>query len=109
MTRGDNVTIGVDDKGYMLDAEAWSAEIARSFAKKDGMELTPQHFEIIHMLRDYYFEFEMAPPIRLLIKAIGHRLGAEKANSRYLYRLFPEGPAKQACRYAGLPKPVSCV
>jgi tRNA 2-thiouridine synthesizing protein E len=47
--------------------------------------------------------------MRLLVRALGQRLGAEKASSRYLYRLFPAGPAKQACRYAGLPMPVSCI
>jgi tRNA 2-thiouridine synthesizing protein E len=47
--------------------------------------------------------------MRLLVRELAQRLGAEKGQSRYLYRLFPEGPAKQACRYAGLPKPVSCI
>ena len=51
----------------------------------------------------------MAPPMRVLVKAVAVRLGSEKGESRYLYRLFPEGPAKQACRYAGLPRPVSCI
>jgi TusE/DsrC/DsvC family sulfur relay protein len=47
--------------------------------------------------------------MRLLTKVLAARLGKEKASSLYLYQLFPDGPAKQACRYAGLPKPISCI
>jgi TusE/DsrC/DsvC family sulfur relay protein len=51
----------------------------------------------------------VAPAVRVLTKAIGKKLGKDKGNSKYLYQLFPYGPAKQACRYAGLPKPTGCV
>jgi tRNA 2-thiouridine synthesizing protein E len=44
-----------------------------------------------------------------MVKTIGERFGPGKAKSAYLYRLFPEGPARQACKYAGLPKPTGCV
>jgi len=47
--------------------------------------------------------------VRVLTKAVGKKLGKDKGNSKYLYGLFPYGPAKQACRYAGLPKPTGCV
>ena len=33
----------------------------------------------------------------------------DKGNSKYLYELFPYGPGKQACKFAGLPKPTGCV
>jgi len=40
---------------------------------------------------------------------VGKNLGEEKGNSMYLFKLFPGGPAKQACRYAGMPKPTGCI
>ncbi len=64
---------------------------------------------MITFLRDYYFKYQIAPAIRVLSREIGKRLGADKGNTRYLNQLFMFGPAKQACRYAGLPKPTGCV
>lgn len=98
-----------DPLGYLLDDRQWLPSWAQAVARDDGVELSPAHWEVIEFLQEYYAEFRMAPPMRLLVKAVSARLGKDKGNSRYLYRLFPEGPAKQACRYAGLPKPVSCI
>jgi TusE/DsrC/DsvC family sulfur relay protein len=78
-------------------------------AKIDNCELTPSHWEVINFLREYYEEYQIAPAVRVLTKAIGKKLGADKGTSKYLYELFPYGPAKQACKYAGLPKPTGCV
>jgi TusE/DsrC/DsvC family sulfur relay protein len=95
--------------GYLENFADWSSEFALAQAQADGLELTSSHWELINFLRSYYVEFAMAPPMRLLTKAVAMRLGAEKGTSLYLYSLFPDGPAKQACRYAGMPKPVSCI
>jgi dissimilatory sulfite reductase related protein len=100
---------GVDALGYLLDYSAWTAQFAEDSARADGIELTDAHWEILSFLRDYFENFAMAPPMRLLTKAVASKLGKDKGSSLYLYQLFPDGPAKQACRYAGLPKPVSCI
>lgn len=101
--------LALDARGYLLDWQAWDEAVATQMAKAEGLVLSDAHWQIIHLLREYYAAFEVAPPMRLLVKEVGQRLGPEAASSRYLYRLFPDGPAKQACRYAGLPKPVSCI
>ena len=102
-------TLEVDEEGYLADLSKWEPEVANVMAKDDGAELTNEHWEIINFLREYYEEYQIAPAIRVLTKAIGKKLGKDKGNSKYLYELFPYGPAKQACRYGGLPKPTGCV
>jgi len=99
----------VDEEGYLLNLEDWNEDLADFMAKKEDMDLTEAHWEVINFLREYYDEYQIAPMIRVLTKAIGKKLGPEKGNNKYLYELFPEGPAKQACKYAGLPKPTGCV
>lgn len=102
-------TLATDEEGYLENLSDWSTEVAEVMAAQDDQELTEQHWEVINFLREYYDEYQIAPAVRVLTKQIGKRLGAEKGNSKYLYELFPYGPAKQACRYAGLPKPTGCV
>ena len=105
----DGREIELDARGYLCNAADWSIGLAEQMASDDGIVLTLAHWEIINLLREHHESFGLSPPMRLLVKEVGRRFGVDKANSRYLYRLFPEGPAKQACRYAGLPKPVSCI
>jgi len=102
-------TLETDPEGYLRHREDWSRELAIEMADADGVTLSEAHWEVIGFLQDYYEQYEIAPAIRILTKQIGKRFGKEKGNSRYLYELFPRGPAKQACRYAGLPKPTGCV
>lgn len=102
-------TVETDEEGYLTDLNVWDEDIAKVLAKQDNLELTNNHWEVIHFLREYYNEYQIAPAVRVLTKAIGKKLGPEKGNSKYLYELFPYGPAKQACRFAGLPKPTGCI
>ena len=104
-----NMRIAVDEKGYLLDPSDWTPEVATGMASADRIELTPDHWEVIAIFRDYYTRFEIEPPMRALVKEVRLRMGDAKGNSRFLYQLFPAGPPTQACRYAGLPRPVSCI
>lgn len=102
-------TYEVDEEGYLTNLDDWNKKIADYIAREEGLEMTDAHWEVITFLRNYYEEFKIAPMIRVLTKAIGKKLGKEKGNTKYLYELYPEGPAKQACKIAGLPKPTGCV
>jgi len=98
-----------DEEGYLLNLSDWNEDVAQFLAQEEKVELTPNHWEVINFLREYYTEYQIAPAIRVLTKAIGKKLGPDKGNNKYLYELFPYGPAKQACKIAGLPKPTGCV
>ena len=69
---------------------------------KASTELTENHWKVINYLRNYYLQFGIAPMIRKLCKETGFKLNE-------IYQMFPSGPAKGACKLAGLPKPTGCV
>jgi tRNA 2-thiouridine synthesizing protein E len=96
-------TYNVDEDGFLQDPEVWNEDVARDFAGTEAVEeLTDDHWKVIHYLRNYYLEFGIAPMIRKLCKETGFKL-------KQIYDLFPSGPAKGACKLAGLPKPTGCV
>lgn len=99
----------VDEKGYLLDWNDWSPEVARIMAAADGITLTDDHWVILELFRAYFDQYDVEPPMRALVRLAREALGEEKGTSRHLYKLFPDGPGTQACRYAGLPRPLSCV
>ena len=102
-------TIEHDEEGYLTDLNQWSEDVAKVIAQVEGVNMTAEHWEVINFLREYYQEYQIAPAIRVLTKALTKKLGAEKGSNKYLYELFPYGPAKQACKIGGLPKPTGCV
>ena len=101
--------LATDPEGFLLDLNDWNREVAALLAQQDGIELSEYHWEIIDFCRDYYHEYRIIPIMRILARAIRDRLGAAKGESLYLYRLFPQGPVRQAARIGGLPKPPSCI
>ncbi len=93
----------VDEDGFLQDPEVWNEAVAKDFMTTEGItELTENHWKVIKMLRDYYLQFGIAPMVRKVCKETGFKLGQ-------IYELFPSGPAKGACKLAGLPKPTGCV
>ncbi|HEX20420.1 MAG TPA: TusE/DsrC/DsvC family sulfur relay protein [Acidiferrobacteraceae bacterium] len=102
-------SLETDEEGYLANLSEWSEEAATALAEAEGIDMSTNHWEVVNFLREYYEEYQIAPAVRVLTKAIGKKLGKDKGNSKYLYELFPYGPAKQACKIAGLPKPTGCV
>lgn len=93
----------VDGDGFLSQPEIWNDEVARLIAKQDGIEdMNEKHWAIIKVIRKNWEEKGMAPMIRVICQETGVRL-------REIYELFPLGPARGACRVAGLPKPDGCV
>jgi len=95
--------IEVDEGGFIQETEKWSKEVAEDLAKTEGVyPMSNEHWKVVNYIRNYYLEYEIAPPIRKLVKETG-------LNLKDIYELFPSGPAKGACKVAGLPKPTGCV
>ncbi|BAH83425.1 predicted sulfite reductase subunit [Candidatus Ishikawaella capsulata Mpkobe] len=101
--------IEFDAEGYLKDINYWSEKLAIDIAQKEGIVLNNIHWDIVHFLHQFYKDFNISPGMRLLVKAVENKYGKEIGNSQYLYFLFPKGPAKQATKIAGLPKPVNCI
>lgn len=101
--------IETDAEGYLLNVDDWEEGMIAVLAEQEGIELTEDHLEIIHFVHDFYHEFNTSPAVRMLVKAVEKEHGPEKGNSKYLFKLFRKGPAKQATKLAGLPKPAKCL
>ena len=99
---GDQV-LEIDEDGFIQNPDLWNEVVAGALGKTEGVDdLTEDHWKVVNFLREYYIEFGVAPMIRKLCKSTGFKLSE-------IYDLFPSGPAKGACKIAGLPKPTGCV
>jgi TusE/DsrC/DsvC family sulfur relay protein len=93
----------VDEDGFISDPQQWDEKVAGSLAVTEGVSsLSETHWKLVNYLRDYYLKYNIAPMIRKVCKDTGLPL-------KQIYELFPSGPAKGACKVAGLPKPTGCV
>lgn len=98
--------IKVDNEGYIADHRQWSLRYLSTAAKADDIELTDDHINVAYCLREYYEDFAVAPPMRVLVKKVAVKLGID-VDAQYINNLFPDG-IKQAAKLAGLPKPTGC-
>ncbi|NNK65369.1 MAG: TusE/DsrC/DsvC family sulfur relay protein [Rhodobacteraceae bacterium] len=102
-------TVEHDEEGYIDDLSDWSPDVADVIAEAEGIDMSDEHWAVIEFLRNYYDEYQIAPAVRVLVRAIKKEMGPEIGNNSHMNRLFPGGPAKQACKIAGLPKPTGCI
>jgi len=98
-----------DKEGFLRKLSDWEPPVAEQIARAEKLELTPAHWEVLYLLRDYYREFDASPAMRPLVKYCALQLGADKGRSIYLMSLFPGSPAKLGSKIAGLPKPENCL
>ena len=103
-----NTTLGgseieIDEDGFIQQPDKWSEAVAEDLAKTENASpMGEEAWKVVNYLRKYYLDFGIAPPIRMMCKQTGFNL-------KYIYQLVPSGPAKGACKIAGLPKPTGCV
>ena len=96
-------------EGDLQYYDDWTPEIAEDIAAELNISLTPERWFVINFLRNFYDKYHTSPSIRALVTALKKEVGEDVGNSRYLQKLFPDGPAKIATKIAGLPKPVRCI
>ncbi len=97
------IEIEIDEDGFLQELEKWNEQVANDLAKtEEAYPMSEDSWKLVNYLRNYYLDYEIAPPVRMVIKQTGFDL-------KYIYKLFHGGPAKGACKVAGLPKPTGCV
>jgi len=86
----------VDEEGYLIEPKDWNENIAKEIASQEDINLTEDHWDAIHYMREYYAEHQIAPDVRHVMKHLAARLGQESRNK--IFELFPYGYVKQACK-----------
>lgn len=102
-------TDAFDKEGFLRNLSDWKPQLAEQIAAAENIELTPAHWEVLHLLRAYYHQYDSSPAMRALVKYCAINLGPDKGKSIYLMSLFPGSPAKIGSKIAGLPKPDNCL
>ncbi len=99
----DDADVEFDQDGFMLEPGLWNDAVARAIGREEDIdEMSEDHWSIVNFIREYWKEHDLAPPVRLICQQC-------EVSVRQIYKLFTAGPARGACRVAGLPKPDGCV
>ena len=98
-----NVTVQVNDEGFMTVPTEWTKDIAVELAREEGLaELTPAHWTVIDFCRQSAAGSGKAPTLRTITNGSG-------VSTKEMFALFPKGPAKKVAKISGLGKPEGCV
>jgi len=81
-----------DEEGYLVNLSDWNEALATAMAKADGATLDENHWEVINFLRDYYEEYQIAPAVRVLTKAVGKKTGQGQGHQQVPLRAVPLRP-----------------
>ena len=98
--------LAVDNEGYLLYPDDWDTSVALTLAESIDIEMNEERWVIVNFVRDYFEQNQSVPEARRALKAMTHAFGKEKATRKYLYKLFPYGYGQQACKIAGMRKPL---
>jgi tRNA 2-thiouridine synthesizing protein E len=101
--------IALDKEGYLKDLGNWDEDVAEALAENCQIILRDAHWEVILLVREFYQQHQLSPPMRPLVKLVKMRLGEEKGRSIYLMKLFGGSAAKTVTKIAGLPRPANCL
>jgi tRNA 2-thiouridine synthesizing protein E len=95
-----------DNEGYLVNPEDWDEGIARQLAAEERLDLNDDYWPVLKYMRDYWNEHRIAPDVRHVFTWLAGQRGIDKkAAKEQLFRLFPYGYVKQACKIAGMQRP----
>lgn len=92
----------LDNEGYLVDPADWNEQIAEQFARRENITLTSEHWEVLHFMRRFLEEHQVAPDARFVMRHLTQATGASRNR---LFELFPYGYVQQACKIAGMRRP----
>lgn len=101
----DIMTLDLGEEGYLNNPDDWNETVAETLASREGINLSREHWGVIHYMRDYYSDHGIAADARFVIKYISDELGYGDDARNHLFQLFPYGYVKQACKIAGMKRP----
>jgi tRNA 2-thiouridine synthesizing protein E len=102
----NGVALETYDEGFLLDPCDWNLDVARVLAQSEALEMGDAHWSVVTFVRDHYERYQSVPEARHALKDMQRKLGRDKASRKFLYSLFPYGYGQQACKIAGMRKPL---
>ncbi len=105
MSATKRAQFATDEEGYLIDPADWDESIALELAESEQLTLDDDHWRVIRFMRSYYDEHRVIADARFVIKHLADEAGSGKEAKGLLFRLFPYGYVKQACRIAGMRRP----
>ena len=97
------MTPKTDDEGYLINPGDWTEDVAEELARREGVALGALHWDVLHFMRRFLEDRQVAPDARFVIKFLAEEKGLGEGARRRLFELFPYGYVKQACKIAGHP------
>jgi tRNA 2-thiouridine synthesizing protein E len=87
-----------------LNDQRWNRTKSSKLAKKEGMTLNDEQWDVIVYLRGCYLEQGLPRFARTTARDLSKHYSLQGGN-KYLHRLFTGGPVSQGCRLANLRTP----
>jgi len=94
--------VEVNEEGFMTRPEQWSDELGAELARLIGVDMSEEHWKLVHFLREDYSKQGETATLRRVSLQTGLPV-------KQLFTMFPGKPAKKMSYVAGLPKPKGCV
>jgi len=101
-----NIALARDNEGYLFEPEEWNESVARLLAAEEGIELDDTYWQVLHFMRQYWGKHQVVPDVRHVVDFLVTERDFDKKTAKaHLFRMFPYGYVKQACKIAGMLKP----